>query len=509
MDSKTSSSILERVRDAKEKAAAEAPMPGILGDTLSAGASGVVPGALIGTGYGAAKGRPLTGAVRGATRGGITMAGAGLGGSLAGRAGEMSGLSDNQRAILGLLGSLGGGFAGWKATDRFIGPKMEEKKGFDPSGDAFAEALQDMASKQLKSDALRDVSRVGLTTLGLGAAGRGIIGLIQSLKANKPKRTRSGPAYLPLPYPAKTANEKQALSPQFLLQAARSAVNRMPQIGYGRAQRFVGKAEANVQRQVGSNPRVPLAGGAATANANAAHNAVQSIHGGLRTGTFNAPGATAPSAAQTRVTDRAMGLGPFPQFGKTASFLSGDSATTKGGIPWYGPAVMLGGMGGLALGWKGMDRILDARRKREMTAEMDRARQQFHDALLSQYDEPRKTNPALVSKTASDSVMEKVGTVLDVLFDKFEAAKEKEAETLGQKQAFDWSNAGGRAAGGYGMYAGLSGLLTGALVYDKMQKRSRRAVLDKALQQRQRRKFMQQPTEIVAVPEPMPGMKAG
>lgn len=71
------------------------------------------------------------------------------------------------------------------------------------------------------------------------------------------------------------------------------------------------------------------------------------------------------------------------------------------------------------------------------------------------------------------------------------------------KQALDLSNLAGQAAGGYGMYAGLSGLLTGALVYDKMSKRSRRAVLDSALKKRQRRRFMQQPTEIYAQPEPV------
>ncbi len=271
---------------------------------------------------------------------------------------------------------------------------MEEKQARDPSGEAFAGAIQDMAAGQLKSDALRDVRNIGLTALGVGAAGRGLVGIIQHMKQNRAKKTRSGPAYLPLPYPA-----------------------------------------------------------------------------------------------------------------KTAGFLDGDSASTKGGIPWYGPAMLLGGLGGLGLGWKGMDKVLDARRQREQESELAAARQQFHDALLSQYDEPIKVHPELMAgkkKAASDDTMVKVGEALDELFDNFQkAAAEEEARPMA-KAAVDWSNVAGQAAGGYGMYAGLSGLLTGALVYDKIQKRSRRAVLEKALDKRQRRRFMQQPTEIYAVPEPVP-----
>lgn len=260
----------------------------------------------------------------------------------------------------------------------------------DPGGQAFSDALQGMAATQLKSDALKDVRNIGLGAVGVGAAGRGLVGLIQMMKANKPKKTRSGPAYLPLPYPAEPT--------------------------------------------------------------------------------------------------------------KQAGFLGGDAATTKGGVPWYGPAMLMGGLGGLGLGWKGMDKVLDARRQKEEEGELVRAREQFHDALLEQYDAPIKTHPTLMKKRAGDeSTMEKVGKALDALYDKFEAAKEEE-----KVAGVDWSNLAGQAAGGYGMYAGLSGLLTGAMVYDKINKRSRRAILEKALQQRQRRKFMQQPTEIMAVPEPVP-----
>jgi hypothetical protein len=259
--------------------------------------------------------------------------------------------------------------------------------------EGFADAVQNVANAQLRADALRDVRNLTLATLGVGAAGRGLVGLINVMKS-KPRKTRSGPAHLPLPYLA-------------------------------------------------------------------------------------APPAAPPPAE------------------KVGGFLAGDAASSKQGIPWYTPAMMLGGMAGLGLGWKGVDAVIDSRRRAEREKELESARQDFHDALLSQYDEPLKSGPATLKlkRAADESDMVKAGRALDGLFDRFSAALEK--------AAVDWPNLAGNATGLYGAYAGLSGLLTGALVYDKIRKRSRRAVLEKALQRRQRRQFVQSPTEIYAVPEPV------
>lgn len=184
-------------------------------------------------------------------------------------------------------------------------------------------------------------------------------------------------------------------------------------------------------------------------------------------------------------------------------FLKGTMASGKAGIPWYGTAMMLGGMGGLAAGYKGMDYVLDKRREADRQREMDNARQEFHDALLSQYDAPLDTipdkNPKVVPKlrkVGEDSTMTKVGKSLDDLFDQFSGVMEKSA-------LIDWGNAAGTLANGYGMYAGLTGLVAGAVAYDKFKKRSRGAIIDKALQRRERRRFMQAPTEVYAVPEPV------
>jgi hypothetical protein len=179
---------------------------------------------------------------------------------------------------------------------------------------------------------------------------------------------------------------------------------------------------------------------------------------------------------------------------KLAGFLSGDAASTKGGLPWYGPAMMLAGMTGLGAGWKGVDMLLDSRRQKQREEELNKARSDFNNALLAQYDQPVTGLGTLKAASDDAQTMQKVAEELDVLYDQFAAAFTKQA---------DLGNIAGMATGGYGMYAGLSGLLAGAMVFDKIRKRSRANVVNKALQRRERRTFQQQPPEVYAVPEPV------
>lgn len=179
-------------------------------------------------------------------------------------------------------------------------------------------------------------------------------------------------------------------------------------------------------------------------------------------------------------------------------------ATSKGGLSLYAPAVVLAGLGSAALGWKGVDSVLDARRRAAREEEMGKAKQQFEQALLSQYDHPLKT-AGEVSELSRD---------LDSLFDKFAELSERgpQAEEL-VKQAEggilntigEWvgPNNVGKALGGYGVYAGLSGLLAGNYMFDKARKRSTRSIVENALAERENRRFQQAPTEIYAVPQPV------
>lgn len=175
---------------------------------------------------------------------------------------------------------------------------------------------------------------------------------------------------------------------------------------------------------------------------------------------------------------------PAKQAWSLGDFLSGGQASTKGGIPWYDPAMFGVGALGLGAGYMGTSALLKRRRKAEGEAELEKARQEFNDALAG------PPGPKVASER---SAMEKAGRDLDRLFDLL-------AGPL-QKEALDLPNLGGQALGGYGVYAGLSGLLTGAVLYNQAKKRSRAAVLDAALKRRARRQFMQSPTHIEALPD--------
>lgn len=172
---------------------------------------------------------------------------------------------------------------------------------------------------------------------------------------------------------------------------------------------------------------------------------------------------------------------PYPAEEKVAY-----SSTT--GIPWYMPAMMTAGLGGVGIGWSAVDKLLASQRNHESDRRLEESKQQFHDALLSQYS-PK----AAGEKTA----MQEVGERLDRVWEKF-------ASMVGPtKTAVDFGDMGGKALGGYGTYALLSGLLGGTWAYDATNKRSRRSVIEKALRRRQQAEFAKSPPPLVATPEPI------
>lgn len=209
-----------------------------------------------------------------------------------------------------------------------------------------------------------------------------------------------------------------------------------------------------------------------------------------------------PKAKFTRVDDEDEKVAAW----ELPTMAGSDSqATSKGGLSLYGPAVALAGLGSAALGWKGIDLLLDKRREQARQEEMAKAKQQFEQALLSQYDQPLGKAAEEIPPLARD---------LDAMFDKFAelVPRGPEAEELlksGGDGVFgtlgDWvgPNNVGKALGGYGIYAGLSGLLAANYMFDKARKRSTRAIVENALAERENRRFQQAPTEIYAVPQPV------
>lgn len=155
--------------------------------------------------------------------------------------------------------------------------------------------------------------------------------------------------------------------------------------------------------------------------------------------------------------------------------LRGEGAASRSEIPWFAPAALLTGVGSVAGGWKGMDMLLDSQRKARQRDELERAKKDYEEALLSQYDQ---------KSAAERTPGEQLGDALDELFDSLE------------KNA-DWTQ---QLLGGYGLYATGSGLAAALAAYQMAKKRNDAELLRKAQQQRLRSRYEAQPAPVYAHP---------
>jgi hypothetical protein len=140
--------------------------------------------------------------------------------------------------------------------------------------------------------------------------------------------------------------------------------------------------------------------------------------------------------------------------------------------PWTMPSILLGGPAAFYGGWKGVDKLLDKQRTAKSEDELEAAKEEYRQALLGSY------------KQSSDRSTEEL---LDSCFEK--AASFERLGNLGKGVALT-----------YGIGAPLAAY---ALVNDRMQKASRRKLLEKAIKERARRRAKQQPIELYALPEPV------
>jgi len=152
-----------------------------------------------------------------------------------------------------------------------------------------------------------------------------------------------------------------------------------------------------------------------------------------------------------------------------ADFLKGDYAKSTSGVPWAIPAAVGAGAAGAYGGWKGIDALLEQRRKGELEAELEKAKMDYEAALSGD------------TKLAED---------LDELYDHVE------------KQAVSASDAAGTATGLYGVYGGTSALLAAIMAYQYGKKRQRRSLLEAAQEKRRRQRFARQPVPIQVRPVP-------
>ena len=128
-----------------------------------------------------------------------------------------------------------------------------------------------------------------------------------------------------------------------------------------------------------------------------------------------------------------------------------------------------------------MDYLLDKRRKGDLDAELEQAKQEYEAALMANSH----------GKMAADGTL---AADLDRLYD---AVSEKKAA---EKQATSMADWAGFGLGNYGVYAGASGIAGAALAYNWAKKRQRRALIEKALKERRKRRFSSQPAAMYVRP---------
>lgn len=171
----------------------------------------------------------------------------------------------------------------------------------------------------------------------------------------------------------------------------------------------------------------------------------------------------------------------------------GTTATTKAAhsstmtLPWYGAAATGAGALGLYGGWKGVDAVFSAQKEHEKQRQLEDAKRDFEQALVSTYPSPRPAG----SLPMTDG--EKLGAALDALYD-----------AVCQKRAWDWNDIPGGLASGYGAYALATGAPAAMWAYNKTESGSRRNVLNKAMKLRDRRNYLSRPPEVYAVPRAVP-----
>lgn len=159
---------------------------------------------------------------------------------------------------------------------------------------------------------------------------------------------------------------------------------------------------------------------------------------------------------------------------------SNDQATSMIGLDYFIPSMLLGTPLAAYGGWKGVDALLNRQREKATDDELQRAKSRYAQALLGAY------------KQATDAA-------LDVAFHEHEKQSSWFSEAL--NSAFP--NASGMAKGLALSYVLGMTPLGYSLVDNVMKKNSKRALLQKAVEERARRQAMTQPPDIYAVPTPV------
>lgn len=164
-------------------------------------------------------------------------------------------------------------------------------------------------------------------------------------------------------------------------------------------------------------------------------------------------------------------------------WLLGRTHENKWSKPWFATAALGAPALGIYGGYKLVDMLLEKARKREKEQELEGAKEEYRNALMSQY------TPDKVKHGASDELAKDLDELVSLV---------KSAE-LGDAI----NNGAGFAAGAYAPLALLLGGSAALGTYNWAKKRSPEAQLAKAMKQRERLRWASKPPEIYAVVKPI------
>lgn len=244
---------------------------------------------------------------------------------------------------------------------------------------------------------------------------------------------------------------------------------------------------------------------------------------------------------------------PHYHTGDQAPFFADSSVSNPQSVPSYWPGVAMAAGAGLYGGYKGLSSIFNADDKNRRQQDLDTAKHEFEQALLSSYPKPKAT--------VAPSIGTKLGMVLDALYDAIGAEKaaafvksagegsiammasqvngntpfsaegrvgrmlertrireeKKHPDGAwatvfgfgGDKKGFDvtngqdWANAWGQGKGLYGLYALGTGGLAAAATYNAVRSGGQDKTMDAVMKAHHRAQYAQSPTQILAVPKPI------
>lgn len=357
---------------------------------------------------------------------------------------------------------------------------------------------------QLNTDAKKHLGHIVLAGAGAGVGARGLVGLYNLLKRNlaPPKPILTGPAIIDVPFPAKVEEEeKLAAAPPSGSRGQNPfavGTSDFHNTGRGTPDRG-GRVPARPQKSSAAAPPAPEA----PTNSFFADPTTDltPLHGSTYQAQPRQAAYPSVNGAHNMYGPRpAPQLNPaIPQLAKAgeqeklAGFIDkllDSTPTSEYSIPWVLPAHVAGGLGGAYTGWKLMDHILDKRRKSELDEQVDSAKNEFQQAILSQHERPRSARFKIGTENS-------LGAALDELAGKFF-----------QKLATTGGDVVGKSLGTYGTYAGLSALLAGSLAYGAAKKRQNRTLLERAQKEQLRRESEKHPIQVMARPVPQPASPA-